>query len=290
MNFNHLEYAAAVAKAGSIRKASQNLFVSQPYLSGMVKGLEDELGYRIFSRTATGVILTKERERFLDCARVILMELKKLREINAATDERELNIASYYATYVMEQFLKFHNASTYKFSDKIREMGNEEVMESVASGESTIGIIFFAPEKKQKYKKLIEKNHFHEELFLPPLQMYVFLHRTHPLAKMPKIKAENLNDYPFVIYNDKSSRNYLHILGIADHPQLLEVSDRGGFYDTLRSGEYLTTMAFWNPPSNGEYLAIPFHEKTYQLYSCCVTAQNYKLSKREKEFLEFLKK
>lgn len=41
MNFNHIEYAVEVARAGSIRKASQNLYVSQPYLSGMIKGLEE---------------------------------------------------------------------------------------------------------------------------------------------------------------------------------------------------------------------------------------------------------
>ena len=265
MNFNHLEYALEVAKAGSIRKASQNLLVSQPYLSNMIKSLEQELGYRIFSRTAAGITLTNK-------------------------DERELNIASYYAKYIMETFLQYHNASTYKFSDKIREMGNEDVLEAVASGESAIGIIFYASEREKKYKKLIEKKHLTEIMQLPSIQIYVFLHHTHPLAQMSSIKAENLNDYPFVIYSDKSSRNYLQVLNLSDHPQLLEVSDRGGFYDALRSGEYLSIIAFWHLPVNGEFLAIPFQDKHFSLHSCCVTAKGYRLSKREKEFLEILQR
>ena len=36
MNFKHLEYAVAVARYNSIRKAAQNLFISQPYLSGTI--------------------------------------------------------------------------------------------------------------------------------------------------------------------------------------------------------------------------------------------------------------
>lgn len=81
MNFNHIEYAVEVAKAKSIRKASQNLYMSQPYLSGMIKGLEEELGYYILNRTAAGITLTREGEEFLKSAKVILMELKKMREI-----------------------------------------------------------------------------------------------------------------------------------------------------------------------------------------------------------------
>lgn len=111
MNFNHLEYAVAVAKAGSIRKASQNLYMSQPYLSSMIKGLEEELGYRIFNRTASGITLTREGEEFIRSAKMILLELKKIREINKDKEERQLNISCYYATYIMGKFLKFHNAS-----------------------------------------------------------------------------------------------------------------------------------------------------------------------------------
>ena len=44
MNFSHLEYAMTVAECRSINKAAQRLLVSQPYLSGVLKNLEEELG------------------------------------------------------------------------------------------------------------------------------------------------------------------------------------------------------------------------------------------------------
>lgn len=289
MNFNHLEYAVAVAKAGSIRKASQNLYMSQPYLSSMIKGLEEELGYRIFNRTASGITLTREGEEFIRSAKMILLELKKIREINKDKEERQLNISCYYATYIMGKFLKFHNASNYKFSDKIKEMGSKEVLESVSSGDSTMGFIFYAKEKHWKYMRLISEYNLLAAELLKPMQVCAFMHKSHPLAGMSGISAENLNDYPYVTYNDECSKNYLDILDIGEHPQLLEVSDRGSFYDVLKSGEYLTSMAYPNPSEAGDFVLLPFKDKNIELCSVYVTTKNYRLSKREKEFVAFLR-
>lgn len=57
MNLKHLEYAVAVTQYGSIRKAAQVLLVSQPYLSGIIRSLEQELGYDIFIRSGSGISL-----------------------------------------------------------------------------------------------------------------------------------------------------------------------------------------------------------------------------------------
>ncbi len=289
MNFHHLEYAVSVAKAGSIRKASQNLYMSQPYLSGMIKGLEEEIGYRIFSRTAAGITLTREGEEFIKSAKIILLELKKIREMNMDEEERPLNISCYYAALVMDKFLKFHNASAYKFSDKIKEMGSKDVLESVSSGDSTVGIVFFAKEKRRSYMKMISEFGLFASEFIKPMQVYAFMSKRHPLAGISEMKVENLNDYPYVTYSDECSKNYLNILGIEGHPQLLEVSDRGSFYDVLRSGEYLTSMAYTNPVESGEFVIIPFADKDMVICSAYVTAKNYHLNKREKEFIEFVR-
>ena len=55
MNLNHLEYLITVAENGSINRAAQALYVSQPYLSGVIKSVEEELGFPVFMLTSTGV-------------------------------------------------------------------------------------------------------------------------------------------------------------------------------------------------------------------------------------------
>ena len=51
-------YAITIADCGSMNKASEKLFISQPTLTGSVKDLEKEIGISIFLRTHKGVIPT----------------------------------------------------------------------------------------------------------------------------------------------------------------------------------------------------------------------------------------
>ncbi len=288
MNFNHLEYAIAVSKYGSISKTAEKLYMSQPYLSGMLKSLEEELGYRIFDRKKSGVELTPQGEQFIKSAQLILLELKRIREINDVK-EKALNISCYYTSYVMKRFLKFKNTSKLKLPDKIKEMGNREVMESVMSGESTLGIVFYASDKQDKYKQMaVEMGLKMRELF-KPMPMYAILSGKHPLAGKESICTSDLVRFPYVSYDDASSQLFLKFLGIEHHKDLLEVSDRGSFYDALISGGYLSVMAYREIPANKDLVLIPITDRELLLSSSYVAGCNYKLTKREQEFLKFIR-
>lgn len=52
MNIVYLKYAVTVAKAGSLTKAAEELFVAQPNLSRAIKELEKDLGITIFDRNS----------------------------------------------------------------------------------------------------------------------------------------------------------------------------------------------------------------------------------------------
>ena len=64
MRVEQLEYAAAVVRFGSFRRAAQELRLSQPALSETVRKLEAELGVAIFDRKRTGATIS-ERGRDL---------------------------------------------------------------------------------------------------------------------------------------------------------------------------------------------------------------------------------
>lgn len=58
LNIKHLEYFLTVAQAGSINKAAQALYISQPYLGKLITDLENDLGTVLMQRTRSGIILT----------------------------------------------------------------------------------------------------------------------------------------------------------------------------------------------------------------------------------------
>src|SRR2546430_16631307 len=53
-----LRYVAAVAAEGSLRRAAERLFVSQPALTKQIKQLESRLGVQLFTRSRAGMALT----------------------------------------------------------------------------------------------------------------------------------------------------------------------------------------------------------------------------------------
>jgi LysR family transcriptional activator of nhaA len=59
LNYHHLRYFYAVAKEGSLRKASEKLRVSEPSISAQIQSLQTSLGEELFRRSGRGLALTE---------------------------------------------------------------------------------------------------------------------------------------------------------------------------------------------------------------------------------------
>ena len=72
MTLQQLRYVVMVAEKGTISKAAQELFISQPSLTNAIKELENEMQITIFNRTNKGIVISNEGEEFLGYARQVL--------------------------------------------------------------------------------------------------------------------------------------------------------------------------------------------------------------------------
>jgi LysR family hca operon transcriptional activator len=81
MELRHLRYFVAVADAGSLTVAAQQvLHTSQPSLSRQIRDLEDEVGTELLTRRARGIDLTPAGRAFLDHARSVLSQVEAASE------------------------------------------------------------------------------------------------------------------------------------------------------------------------------------------------------------------
>ena len=58
LNYHHLRYFHAVAREGSLRRASEKLHTSQPSICAQVKQLESALGETLYRRSGRSIVLT----------------------------------------------------------------------------------------------------------------------------------------------------------------------------------------------------------------------------------------
>lgn len=85
MDIRNLRQLAAVARHGSFTKAADHLGITQASLSQAIGRFEDELGLRLFSRTAAGAALTPVGRALLDGADPLLRDMADLaREVELA--------------------------------------------------------------------------------------------------------------------------------------------------------------------------------------------------------------
>jgi LysR family transcriptional regulator, hca operon transcriptional activator len=77
VELRHLRYFVAVAEAGSLSVAAEQiLHTSQPSLSRQIRDLEEEVGAQLFTRNARGIKLTPAGRAFLDHARSALSQVE----------------------------------------------------------------------------------------------------------------------------------------------------------------------------------------------------------------------
>ena len=58
LNYHHLLYFWTVAREGTIARASVELRLAQPTISGQIRALEDQLGEKLFQRSGRNLVLT----------------------------------------------------------------------------------------------------------------------------------------------------------------------------------------------------------------------------------------
>ncbi|MGK5532041.1 LysR family transcriptional regulator [Streptomyces sp. URMC 129] len=80
MDLRLVEYFVSVVDHGSVTRAAQALYISQPSLSQAIRHLERQLDVQLFDRSGRQLTLTADGESFVGPARRILADLDHARE------------------------------------------------------------------------------------------------------------------------------------------------------------------------------------------------------------------
>lgn len=146
MNIQQLEYIVAVDRYRHFAKAAKSCGVSQPTLSMMIQKLEDELGLEIFDRSKSPVSTNKSGEMIINQARVILYNIRQLREMADSTKESilgdlELAIIPTVAPYLLPKLFSEFKRNLPSLRCRVSEMKTSSIIEKLKSAEIDLAIV-----------------------------------------------------------------------------------------------------------------------------------------------------
>jgi len=297
MNLNtlSLQYALEVAKCGSISRAAQNLFVSQPNLSVSLKNLENTLGYKIFNRSSAGISLSEKGKLFLKSARIISAEMKNIENIPSLflSDNSNLSIVCVYSAFILDCFMSFRsNNHSSNPRDVFKETGLNHAMQDLITKNYRIGFFYDFDCNVHKRWELAEKYFLDINLLTPNIPIMAILSKEHPLARETHVSVKSLATKPLVTYEDFEDDDWLGAMGIKNPQEVLYIFDRGGMMEIISYGDHVGIhigKSFFNKTSEN-LVAIPITGIENQLNQYWMKAVGYHLSDIEESFIRYMKR
>src|SRR3984957_1154585 len=132
LNYHHLLYFWAVAKEGSLRRASEVLHVSQPSISAQLKQLEESLGAPLFTRTTRRLIFTDTGQKVLEYAEEIFsLGRELLTAVRQEPGQRPLRLHVGVADSVPKIIVRQHLTPVFELGRSVRVICREGSLEGL---------------------------------------------------------------------------------------------------------------------------------------------------------------
>jgi len=191
-----------VARLGTISRAAEALFVSQPALTARIQGLERTLGSSLFARGRHGSRLTEAGRAFLPYAERALTAVERGRaavaEVASGSGGRlTIGAAPAVSTYVLPTMLHRFQADHPGVHLSVRSGHSEDVLEMVLREEVDLGLM-----RPIQHAEVVSSLLYEDELVL-------VVHHGHPFASSGEILMERMATEHLILFDRTSSYHEL---------------------------------------------------------------------------------
>ena len=213
MDIRHIRYFLAVADARSFVAAARALNISQPPLSRRISDLEQEFGFKLFTRSRSGAVLTEAGANLYpyasDLVRAYQAVEKKALSL-ADQRDRRIRVALPPETsrvLLAELRARFENEN---IDYELEEASTDEQLRKISSRDIDVGV--------PRYPFDEAGLHLSPSLGQP---LGLLMSMDHPLASKQMLQIEDLENYPLVIFPRDLARGF--------HDELLQICRDAGY-------------------------------------------------------------
>ena len=195
MRLVQLEYFIKIAECGSITKAAQELYVSQPSLTKAIASLEAEYDIKLLERTSKGVRMTARGSEFLEYAKDVISSSQKLEDVFGKKDSvpiQRLCIASQQFDFLYDLLKSVCREHQMMVNVMMAEVDRGTVLKRVKGRTADIGIL--TDSDKKEFEQEIKKNalEVHE---MADSGVYVCMASRSPFYHRTEVKSSEISDY-----------------------------------------------------------------------------------------------
>ena len=269
MTLQQLKYVITVAETGTITEAANKLYISQPSLTNAIHELEKEMNITIFNRTNKGITLSRDGDDFLGYARQVLEQAAILEDKYKGSNggKKQFCVSTQHYSFAVNAFvdlIKEYGQDEYDFS--LRETQTYEIIEDVAKMKSEIGILFLNDFNEAVISKILKSHElkFHQLFVAKP---HVFISRRHPLAEKSVITNEELEQYPYLSFEQGEHNSFYfseEIFSTSERKKNIRVRDRATLFNLLIGlNGYTVCSGVIDENLNGqEIIAVPLADES----------------------------
>lgn len=201
MKLLQMRYFQTVCRYGSITKAAEELFVSQPTISFCLKELEDEFGVKLFHRRHNRLQLTVEGQFFLDKVNYILQSVDSLatQMKNMGSNHNHVKIAvpAMISTFLFPQMFNTYAKLYPEVELEMLETGSLQARKLVDANSVDLGITILDNVVSDSYNVVP----------LVSTELVFCVSKTHPLANVKRISFKELANEHIILFKADSYQN-----------------------------------------------------------------------------------
>ena len=271
MTIQQLQYALAVYKAGSISGAAATLYIAQPNLSGMIRSLEEELGYPLFVRTSRGVKPTDRGLEALRQAAQMIQCHEKMRLLGSAAARERFRLGGIPYPPACDAFVALcrENEELSQLELSYYCDDPEAAWDKLLMSELDMVLSLCSPEAGERLLRQCAQQGLSAR-HLVDVPVVLRIGPNHPLYHAPEIHLSDFEGYTLVDYN---RRTFLDVPNLStlmkiDPDRVITVSDRSMKYALISQGTMYALDCKLPPITNQrfKFRCIPLGDLHYSLY------------------------
>lgn len=208
MRLNQLEYFIKVVECGSITKAAQELYLSQPSLTKAISSLEAEYDLKLFDRTAKGLNLTPRGRDFLEYAKGVIDSSQALNTTFGKKDYpyiQRVAIASQQFDFIYDILLLLYRENTQeRLQIDLKENDRGEILKMVEERRADIGILVVTERNSRLFRNEVQRKNL-EMHSLDTSSVYVSMGKKSKLYDHESIDVEEAEQYLHVVLDTEQT-------------------------------------------------------------------------------------